>query len=94
MIDSLKKADQSYTTQELCTVFGMDTSSYYYKPKKINDELIAEIISIFEDSHGIYGRRRVHIELQKSGFDVGIYKTASIMKKNNLIAINPTKKHY
>lgn len=94
MIERLKKADSSYTTQELCSIFGLAISSYYYQPKKINDELTTEVIKIFNDSFSIYGRRRVHFELHKAGFNVGIYKTASIMKMNNLNAINPKKKHY
>jgi transposase InsO family protein len=94
LIERLKKAEPNYTIQELCSVFGIGSSSYYYQPNKVNDTLAAKVITIFDDSNGIYGRRRVHFELQKAGFDVGIYKTASIMKTNNLNAIKPTKRHY
>jgi len=91
LIGRLKKAESSYSIQELCSVFSLSVSSYYYQPKKINEALAGEVIQIFEDSFGIYGRRRVHKELQKLGVNAGIYKAASIMRMNNLNAINPKK---
>lgn len=69
-------------------------SSFYYQPQKINKEITEKVKEIFDESLGTYGRRRVHYELQKSGYDVGVYKASSIMKANNLIAIKPKKKHY
>ena len=94
MIKDLKKANSSYTIQELCRVFSLCSSSFYYQPQKINEALTEEVKTIFDESSSTYGRRRVHFELQKAGYDVGIYKTTSIMKANNLIAIKPKKKHY
>jgi len=34
------------------------------------------------------------VELNNRGYIVGIYKTASHMKKANVTAINPVKRHY
>ena len=72
----------------------MASSSYYYQPKKLDDALVDKVREIFEESGGAYGRRRVYIELKKAAFNAGVYKTASIMKKCNLNAIAPKKKHY
>ena len=38
-------------------------------------------------------RRRVHVELNALNHTIGIYKTAALMKRLNIKAIRPKKKH-
>ncbi|WP_372861601.1 IS3 family transposase [Pseudoalteromonas sp.] len=42
----------------------------------------------------VYGRRRVHVELNALNYSIGIYKTAALMKSLNIKFIRPKKKHY
>lgn len=72
-------------------------SSYYYVPTEPNEQehaLLTAIESIAEDSGNTYGKRRIHAELNALEHTIGVYKTATLMKKLNITAIKPKKKHY
>ncbi len=95
----MKKANDDYKITELCTVFNAKLSTYYYqqqtkiiRPEMIH--LIAAMKAIASETNNSYGRRRMNEELQLRDFKLGIYKTASSMKKAGIVAINPKKKHY
>lgn len=75
-------------------MFGLCLSLFYYQSQKINKKITEKIKAIFDESQSTYGRRRIHCELQKSGYDVEVYKANSIMKSNNLIVIKPKNNHY
>ncbi|MBE0458463.1 transposase [Pseudoalteromonas prydzensis] len=93
----MKKATPSYTVSELCRALEVSTSSYYYAPvapNKSEQALLELIKSIADDSGYTYGRRRVNVELNALNHTIGIYKTAALMKKLNIKAIRPKKKHY
>ena len=95
----MKKANPDYTVHELCRVFGVSMSTYYYqcrqRPIK-HEELImmAAIKTIAVETGHTYGKRRMHASLLSRGFEVGIYRTATLMKKANVTAITPRKRHY
>lgn len=57
-------------------------------------QLLVNIKTIFAESDSTYGKRRIRNKLQAIGFDIGIYRTASLMKKAELKAKTPKKKHY
>jgi len=98
MITSMSKANKNYNIRELCKLFDISRSSYYYQVKdKIADDTTTKIINAIKtiaiESRHTYGKRRVNIMLKKQGFKVGIYKTATLMKKAGVVAIKPRKKH-
>jgi hypothetical protein len=41
-----------------------------------------------------YGKRRMRVTLNNQGYNVGVYQTATLMKKANVVAIRPRKHHY
>nr|WP_201339814.1 DDE-type integrase/transposase/recombinase [Isorropodon fossajaponicum symbiont] len=41
-----------------------------------------------------YGKRRMRVVLNNQGYNIGIYQTATLMKKANVVAIRPRKRHY
>ena len=95
----MKKANSEYSTKELCKLFALSSSTYYEQTriKLVSAEqvnLIAAIKRIAKDSGDTYGKRRMKPELHKRGFTLGLYRTASMMKKANVIAITPKKRHY
>lgn len=98
-IQELKMANPQYTTTELCALFELSTSTYYdqisektYTDK--NNIIIDSIKEIAEDTKSSYGRRRMQKQLENQQINIGIYKTATLMKAANVIAIKPIKKHY
>ena len=95
----MKKANSDYTVNELCSLFQLSESTYYARSRQvpINDSdlnIMAAIKSTATETGNIYGRRRMHASLRQQGFKLGIYKTASLMAKADVVAITPKKKHY
>jgi len=95
----LKKANPEYNVTELCELFNVNSSSYYYqaKEKVINPDrklILAAIRGIALETGHTYGRRRINVELLSKGFSLGIHKTASLMSQANVVAITPKKRHY
>ena len=93
----MKKAYPDYSVCELCEVLGVPASSYYYQPVEPSSEevaLLTEIRFIFNDSGQTYGKRRIQAELISRGYQIGLFKIASLMKQANLEAIRPKRKHY
>jgi len=98
-VTQVKKANPDYTLTELCTLFQLKQSTYYYQesPRPMGNQtiqLLVNIKAIFAESDSTYGKRRIRKELQTSGFTIGLYRTASLMKKAGLKAKTPKKKHY
>jgi len=93
----MKKEHIKYSVTELCCVFNVSMSSYYYKsvqPNLIDINLITLIKGISNESRNSYGKRRIQAELNGIGHKIGLHKTASLMGKANIVAIRPKKKHY
>ena len=95
----VKKANPDYTLTELCSLFQVKQSTYYYQqsPRLMDNQtiqLLVNIKSIFAESDSTYGKRRIREELQAMGVTIGLYRTASLMKKAELKAKTPKKKHY
>lgn len=57
-------------------------------------QLRVNMKAIFAESDSTYGKRRICKALNKTGFTIGIYRTASLMRKAELKAKTPKKKHY
>ena len=74
-------------------------STYYYHLKQLdkpdkNQELKAEIQSIFIEHKGNYGYRRVHLELRNRGYLVNQKRVQRLMKVLNLQAKMRQKRKY
>ncbi len=99
MIAKMNKACRQYNTKELCQLLKLPRSSYYYqikdKPASANTSAMIEFIkqTAIEVGH-TYGKRRMKITLNNQGYQIGIYQTATLMKKANVVAIRPRKRHY
>jgi len=64
--------ESELSIQRQCELIGLSRATYYYKNsvKVYDDKLIDEIIKI-QEKLPIYGNRRVTVELQNRGFNVG-----------------------
>ena len=74
-------------------------STYYYHLKQLDkpdkdQELKAEIQSIFIEHKGNYGYRRVHLELRNRGYSVNHKKVQRLMKVLGLVARIRRKRKY
>ena len=99
MITQMNKACKPYHTKELCQLLKLPRSSYYYKikDKPVNDNTNAMIKLIKQTAIEVkhtYGKRRMQVALKNKGWTIGVYQTATLMKKANVVAIRPKKRHY
>ena len=74
-------------------------STYYYHVKQLDkpdkdQELKAEIQSIFTEHKGNYGYRRIHLELRNRAYVVNHKRVQRLMKVLNLQAIIRKKRKY
>lgn len=97
MIVDVKKANPEYKTKELCALFKLSISTHYYHLNQEVSEseqfMLNEIKEIAIEHRHAYGKRRMKEELNNKGLSIGVYKTASLMKKAHVIAIRPKKRH-
>ncbi len=94
----MKKATPDYMVHQLCRVFETDPNTYYYqcqqKPVGHQEHIILESIkTIVVKTCYTYGKRRIHASLINQGFKLGIFRTATLMRKANVFATAPRKKH-
>jgi len=95
VIDEMNKAE-IVTISKLCELFDVPLSSRYYKPiiNPLDEDIMKIIQQIHQDNFQSYGRRRMVVALEKLGINIGVAKTASLMKKANIVAKHPKKPHY
>ncbi|MDG7192176.1 IS3 family transposase [Streptococcus pneumoniae] len=103
-----KERRKTEIVQELMTEFSLDIllkaiklarSTYYYHLKQLDkpdkdQELKAEIQSIFIEHKGNYAYRRVHLELRNRGYLVNHKRVQGLMKVLNLQAKMRQKRKY
>ncbi|NND06574.1 MAG: IS3 family transposase [Saprospiraceae bacterium] len=90
----IHQESKQYPIASMCRCLSVGTSSYYdfmnkAKTKVLDQEIERKVISVFWDHKRRYGTRRIVSELSDSGIDIGRERVGSIMRRNNLRAIQP-----
>ncbi len=87
---------KEYPVRSLCQVMKISKSAYYryarglsHKPKGVKVLLGKEVKAIFDRHKRRYGSRRIKEELKDKGIEIGIHQIRSLMKAQNLVAIQP-----
>ncbi|WP_392560696.1 IS3 family transposase [Orbus mooreae] len=93
----LKKAGNE--TAQICRCLSLAPSTFYYRIKHracklMNTRLEIAIKSIHNEMDGIYGKRRMLVELVKKGFKLGLDKVRRLMRKLGLVAKRPKQHSY
>lgn len=85
-----------YPLKRVCQLLGVSRSSYYefacgntFKITEGRGKLTAQVTKVFAVNRKRYGSRRVMEELKKKGVKIGRYLTRSILREQNLVAIQP-----
>ena len=80
----------------ICHVLGISKSSFYawqrsetYVLKAEKSKKADEVKEIFEEHRKRYGARRIVADLQEKGYKIGRYQVRSLMKQQDLVAIQP-----
>ena len=93
-------ADHSdqFPVRTMCRLLGAASSGYYdwrFRPLSdhaIEDQLLLPLVrASYAASSGVYGYRRVHLDLREMGESCGKHRVARIMKANDIKAIHGYK---
>jgi putative transposase len=83
----------------MCRLLEASTSGYYewrFRPlsnRAIEDQRLLPLIrASYAASHGVYGYRRVHLDLLELGETCGKYRVVRIMKSHDIQAVHEYKK--
>jgi putative transposase len=84
---------ETYPVEVMCQVLEASRSGYYawrtgrVSPRQLRrDQLLAEIIRIYDESRGNYGSPRITRELRKKGIVVNHKTVEQLMKENGIAA--------
>lgn len=89
-----------FSLATLLEILDLSRSTYYYQVKRLaaqedQDMALKELIqSIYDEHHGNYGYRRIHLELRNRGFIVNHKKIQRLMKRLGLKARIRRKRKY
>ncbi len=94
----MKKAESRYTVAELCSLFELKQSTYYYQSSEYRNtsestNIIVNMRVISASVDETYGKRRMCKELNNMGITIGIHRTRTLMKEAGITAKTPKKKH-
>lgn len=85
-----------YTIRTLCSVLSVCFSAFYawkrgasHRPGPRKQALAEQVKQVFSEHRRRYGAVRISKELQAQGLRIGRYQTASLMKREGLVAIQP-----
>ncbi len=80
----------------ICSVLEISKSSFYawqrsetYVLKETKEKKAAEVKEVFTEHRRRYGARRIVADLQEKGYKIGRYQVRSLMKKQDLVSIQP-----
>ncbi len=80
----------------ICSVLEVSKSSFYawqrketYVFKEAKEKKAAEVKDVFTEHRKRYGARRIVADLQEKGYKIGRFQVRSMMKKQELRAIQP-----
>jgi len=86
----------NYSVALLCKTLQISRSAYYdfraghtFQPSPERLGVSAQVKEVFDANRRRYGSRRVMVTLQRQGIAIGRYKVSSLMRAQNLIAIQP-----
>jgi transposase InsO family protein len=84
---------EAYPVTVLCRVLGLARSGFYAWQKRptsaqaaADQQLVAEIKTVFAASRQTYGSPRVHVELQAQGIQCARKRVARLMRETALVA--------
>jgi putative transposase len=87
-----------YPVRTMCRLLNASSSGYYewlFRPQSnraIEDQRLLPLIrASHAASHGVYGYRRIHLDLREMGEICGKHRVARIMKANDIKAIHGYK---
>jgi len=88
-----------YTVESICSELPIAVSTYYAaksrppSQRQIGDEtLLPEIRRVHTENYGVYGRRKIHAQMNREGFEIGRDRCERLMKQAGITGVVRGKK--
>lgn len=92
----IEKLSPQHPVRELCDALDVSFSAYYawkrgqsHVPSAVKAERAKQVKSVFEEHRRRYGAVRIGKELESRGLKIGRYQIRTLMKQQELLAIQP-----
>ncbi len=96
LYEFVQTESMNYPICQLCSVLQLSRSSYYaycsgntYGLSQERQEQSAQVRDVFYENRRRYGSRRISETLKQEGNPIGRHKVRSLMKEQDLTAIQP-----
>lgn len=88
----LAEHEAEFSVKQMCRVLKVSRSGYYaWKNRPVscqsraNEELSAQIETIYRESHGTYGSPRIHARLRHIGWSCSRKRVARLMRQHRIV---------
>lgn len=85
-------SDWAVSIRKACGAIGFDRSTFHYKSRRTDQVAVAERIREICETRVRYGYRRVHVLLEREGWNINIKKVYRIYRELGLQLRNKTPK--
>jgi len=92
----IRALSSEYAVRTLCSVLCVCFSSFYtwrrggsFRPGPVKKESAEQVKKVFTEHRRRYGARRISRELQAQGLAIGRHQTTTLMRQQELKAIQP-----
>jgi len=94
--EAILKHSSEHSVRKMCKVLGLKEAGYYQWKKRLEKqlekrerekELVKKVEEIFIINKKVYGYRKMHRALVKSGIAISEYMTRKIMKENGFLPL-------
>ena len=87
MITFIDDNKDVYTVESICSELPIAVSTYYAaksrppSQRQVEDKvLLAEVVRVHTENYGVYGRRKIHAQMNREGFEIGRDRCERLMK--------------
>ena len=99
MITFIDDNKDVYTVESICSELPIAVSTYYAaksrppSQRQVEDEvLLAEVVRVHAENYGVYGRRKIHAQMNREGFEIGRDRCERLMKQAGIAGVVRGKK--
>ena len=99
MITFIDDHKAEHGIESICSELPIAVSTYYAaksrppSQRQIEDEaLLPEVVRVHAENYGVYGRRKIHAQMNREGFEIGRDRCERLMKQAGIAGVVRGKK--
>ena len=99
MITFIDDHKAEHGIESICSELPIAVSIYYAaksrppSQRQVEDEvLLAEVVRVHAENYGVYGRRKIHAQMNREGFEIGRDRCERLMRQAGIAGVVRGKK--